>query len=355
MLGAIESTKIVCEVAGGSPWALVFSAISVVVAVTSAWLTLWRSGKLRMTRPTFIAFVDDEETSDGPKVFLRSLLFSSAKKGHVVNTMYVRLRRGETSQTFNVWTHGERGENSRGSGLFVGPEGVALNHHFCLPKDGSTYPFLAGEYALDVFATLVGSDQPVRLDTIKLLLTPAHSEATKSGRSAVYFDWGADQAAYHAHVEVRPPSNSSIARAWGPREAIKIEVVSTDQIAVTLEDHETRADFFIRVLNCSPSPVRVSSITYTVTVMMKDGAELTRSRDLADEFQLLESAKDQQHRLQVALLPIATTSGQEVARIEVRGEFMAVGEWDGAKKAGFSSFMRALVSDRRTPAGRSRD
>jgi hypothetical protein len=37
------------------------------------------------------------------------------------------------------------------------------NHHFLLPEDGTAFQFLAGEYQLEVFASLVGSAKTLRL------------------------------------------------------------------------------------------------------------------------------------------------------------------------------------------------
>jgi hypothetical protein len=49
------------------------------------------------------------------------------------------------------------GEDSlaRGSGLYVGENGVVCDHHFLLPDDGTKFDFLRGEYKLEVYASLV--------------------------------------------------------------------------------------------------------------------------------------------------------------------------------------------------------
>ena len=68
--------------------------------------------------------------------------------------MHVALSRNETHQNFNIWVYGEE-KLVRGSGLFVGETGVAANHHFLTPKDGSTFSFTEGNYRLEVFAHLL--------------------------------------------------------------------------------------------------------------------------------------------------------------------------------------------------------
>jgi len=95
-----------------------------------------------MTQPTLVFFGPDGAGGD-PKVFLRTLLYSTAKRGQIVENMFVTLRRHESGQTFNIWVYGD-GPLARGSGLFVGESGVTCNHHFLLPKDGTDFQWLPG-------------------------------------------------------------------------------------------------------------------------------------------------------------------------------------------------------------------
>src|SRR5437870_4292625 len=115
--------------------------LALIVSVATAWLTFFRAGHLRMTQPTVIFFGPD---GDGPrpgegrnlKVFLRTLLYSTARRGHTIESLHVNLQRGESKQNFSIWVYGQSHDLVRGSGLFVPMEGVAMNHHFLLPKDG---------------------------------------------------------------------------------------------------------------------------------------------------------------------------------------------------------------------------
>ncbi|MBV8810659.1 MAG: hypothetical protein JO033_18475 [Acidobacteriaceae bacterium] len=119
-----------------------------------------------MTQPTVIFFGPDvpraREDAPSPKVYLRTLLFSTSKRGRVIESMHVAWWRNETHQNFNIWVYGEREKLVRGSGLFAGETGVAANHHFLTPTD-STFQFTEGQYRLDVFARLPGNNQPLRL------------------------------------------------------------------------------------------------------------------------------------------------------------------------------------------------
>src|SRR5436853_6333630 len=98
---------------------LAISVIALVISATTAWLTLFRRGTVKMTQPTVIFFGPDNDGEGSPKVFLRTLLYSTAKRGHIVESMWVKLRRGESSQIFNIWVYGDT-SLTRGSGLHVG-------------------------------------------------------------------------------------------------------------------------------------------------------------------------------------------------------------------------------------------
>lgn len=62
------------------PVAITISTLALVISATTAWLTLFRRGTVKMTQPTVIFLGPDMPTSrdDGllPKIYLRTLLFS---------------------------------------------------------------------------------------------------------------------------------------------------------------------------------------------------------------------------------------------------------------------------------------
>jgi hypothetical protein len=105
------------------------SVLALAVSVSTLWLSHFRRGKLKMTHPTVVYFGPDSGEGEISKIYLRSLLYSTGNRGTVIENLFVRLRRGETQQNFNIWVHGEK-ELVRGSGLFVGQDGIVTNHHF---------------------------------------------------------------------------------------------------------------------------------------------------------------------------------------------------------------------------------
>lgn len=130
------------------PASITISVLALAVSTVTAWLTLFRRGSVKMTQPTVIFFGPDtpraRDDNPLPKVFLRTLLFST------------------TRQNFNIWVYGDE-KLVRGSGLFVGETGVAANHHFLTPRDGSGFCFTEGRYRLEVFAHLLGDTEEIRL------------------------------------------------------------------------------------------------------------------------------------------------------------------------------------------------
>ncbi len=181
--------------------AIVIAIFSLFVAGLTAWLTLLRKGTIKMTQPTMIFFGRDPEGMS--KVFLRTLLYSTSRRNQIVESMFVKVKRGETLQTFNLWVYGDT-FLARGSGITVGIDGLVCNHHFLTPKDGTTYDFLSGGYTIEVYASLVSRRSPLLLSIINLSLSDEHATAMRNKDVGVFFDWGPDSQNYHAYVDERP-------------------------------------------------------------------------------------------------------------------------------------------------------
>ncbi len=185
---------------------ILISLAALVLSGTTAWLTLFRRGTVRMTKPTVIFFGPDggpgRNGSIRYKIFLRTLVYSTGKRGRIIESMYISLRRGETRQTFNIWVYGDD-KLARGSGLFVGDTGVVCNHHFLLPEDGTKFEFLPGDYQMDVYASLVGDRTTLHLSSTDLSISDKIARQLQDQDCGVYFDWGPDAKKYHLHVDKR--------------------------------------------------------------------------------------------------------------------------------------------------------
>ena len=182
---------------------LAVSAVSLALSAANAWLTLWRRGTVRMAQPPTVYFGPDGARELHQKIFVRCFLYSTSARTHCVESMYARLRRGDSSQTFPVWVCGGAGADlSRGAGLSVGAEGVALHHHFLLPRDGTTYKFLPGTYVVELFAVMIGQKRALKLQALDLHVSDAQADQLGSdARRGLYFDWSPETQSFHGHID----------------------------------------------------------------------------------------------------------------------------------------------------------
>ena len=181
---------------------LVVAILALLISGLTAWLTLLKRATVKMTQPTVIYFGPDGDGArdrSSLKVYLRTLLYATAKRGCIVESMFVRLRRGETAQNFNVWVYGDE-RLIRGSGLFVPEAGLTTNHHFLLPSDGTTFTFLPGAYTVELLASVVGEKSARTLKSIRLAVSTEQSAELLEPKRGIYFDWSPDTDQYHAHV-----------------------------------------------------------------------------------------------------------------------------------------------------------
>lgn len=178
--------------------ALTISILSLIISGLTFWLTRIRKGSLKMTRPSIICFLG-QNGNDEPKVFMRTLLYGTSDQGQYIQNMFIRLRRAETIQNFNIWAYGDKGI-VRGSGLFVSKSGSSIYHHFLLPKN-ERWDFVSGDYIFEVFAETV-NDSIKRIFEQKLSLTTEQSNDIKQGK-AVYFDWAPNTGQYVSHSDNR--------------------------------------------------------------------------------------------------------------------------------------------------------
>jgi hypothetical protein len=182
---------------------LLISIFSLLVSSVVAWLTLFQRGQLKITRPALIVFIYEQGR---PKIFLRTLIYSTGKKGHVVESLYLKVRRGESTQTFSYWAYAETTTMMVGSGLKIADDGVSYNHHFLPPRSGTEFQFLSGAYEIQIYGIVSDSSKPKILGTYQLLLSEQQSEQIKNKNTAAFFEWGPDAQAYHLTIDRHPGS-----------------------------------------------------------------------------------------------------------------------------------------------------
>src|SRR3990167_5262395 len=96
---------------------LIISVLALIVSVTTFYLSRIKRGTIKMTKPTVVFFGPDGPGASLNKIFIRTLLYSTSDKGQYIENMYIKLRRGEVIQDFNIWVYGDQ-NLVRGSGLF---------------------------------------------------------------------------------------------------------------------------------------------------------------------------------------------------------------------------------------------
>ena len=183
--------------------AIVVSVLALCLSATTAWLTLFRRGQVKMTRPTLIAFVQDgkEKTT---KIVIRALLFSTAQRGSIVENMYAVISRETTSVTLAYWAYGETSGLQRGGGLFVGREGVAVYHHFTLLRAGYSHSYQAGPHTLQIFANVLRTDATQKLAECSIKLDESMVKILNDKGGGVMFNWNPNTSDYVADPKPHP-------------------------------------------------------------------------------------------------------------------------------------------------------
>lgn len=182
----------------------IVSAIALAVSLFTLWFTIFRRGTVRSTHPSFVAFRYDFVGKKVPqaKIFFRSLLFCTGKRGQVIESLFLRVREGSRHAEFSFWGHGDK-DLIRGSGLFVPETGLATNHHFN-PVDADTlFLFSQGTYSLELVAKLIGRERLVSLWNITLEMPAGAFGSSIARETAVFYSWSPEQRCYVASIENR--------------------------------------------------------------------------------------------------------------------------------------------------------
>ncbi len=174
------------------------------ISLFTLWFTILRRGEVRSTHPSFIAIRYDFVGKKAPqaKIFHRALLYSTGKRGHAVESLFLRVREGARHEEFSFWGYGDK-DLVRGSGLFVPENGIATNHHFNPLDTNKLFLFSKGTYSLELVAKLAGGDRLFSLWTVTVEMPEGVFGNTVTDDTAVFFSWSPGQKRYIASVEQR--------------------------------------------------------------------------------------------------------------------------------------------------------
>lgn len=178
---------------------LTIAIISLIISVLTFWFTRLYTGTIKMTRPTIICFLG-QNGGDNSKIFIRTLLYSTADLGKYVQNMFIKVKTNKFTQDFNIWAYGDK-EIVRGSGLFINKAGISSYHHFLLPNEVGKFDFKPGEYHLEIFVEVVNKS-PKKIFEEQLILTEQQSNDLKDSK-AIYYDWTSDSQSYVGHSDIK--------------------------------------------------------------------------------------------------------------------------------------------------------
>lgn len=177
------------------------SVLSLCLSAYAFWVVQFRHGKLKMTQPTLLC-LKRESPSMRPKIFLRTLLFTTGPKGRVIENMFLKVHQNHGMYLFGFWGHTEGGKLTLGSGLFVGPTGTASDHHFNPRADVAdpNFIYVDGDYVIEVFATVIGQ-KPEKLAELTFSIdTVQAAEVIQIPKRELYLLWNPETSCYEGQV-----------------------------------------------------------------------------------------------------------------------------------------------------------
>lgn len=180
----------------------VVSVAALGISLFTLWFTILRRGEVRSTHPSFIAIRYDFLGKKAPqaKIFHRALLYSTGKRGHAVESLFLRVREGTRRAEFSFWGYGDK-DLVRGSGLFVPENGIATNHHFNPLDTDELFLFSKGTYSLELVAKVAGRDRLFSLWAVTVEMPEGVFGNTIARDTTVFFSWSPEQKRYIASVE----------------------------------------------------------------------------------------------------------------------------------------------------------
>ncbi len=184
------------------PWlSLIVAGVALAVSISNLWLTQFRQGTVKMTRPSQIYLGPDGGVKGAQKVFLHTLLYSTTNLGNHVEDLYVEVLHSQSSRVFPIWVHGEGTKLKRGSGLYVNRTGVSVAHHFLTSDDDHSFVPNAGDYRINVIAKLAGRQSTQLLHSTSVHISADEANKLKSQKVGIYFDWGPKSQSYVKKID----------------------------------------------------------------------------------------------------------------------------------------------------------
>ena len=165
---------------------IAISLVSLVLSLFTLWITQLQRGRIAMTTPTVIFFGFDQTPKTTPKVFLRTLLYSTSVRGQIVEGMYAKLHHDGAERVFSFWGYGEADKLTPGSGLYVSKTGIAANHHFVMSMLADDFEFKPGNYTITVHAHLAHQPNATEIGKYHLPLSDGLVDALRDQEGVLF-------------------------------------------------------------------------------------------------------------------------------------------------------------------------
>jgi hypothetical protein len=190
---------------------LTIAVVALGLSAVGLWLAEFRRGRVLLSKPTIFFFGwDVNGTEDTPKILLRSALFSTGRRGHIVENLYTIVTNANGKTTFPFWGYDAGNSMVRGSGLFVGPEGHSAYHHFNPLPDDESFSYVPGTCSVEIWAEVVGTKKSVLLGRYGFDLPSGPvSTALMHHEGGVLWTWSPIEKRYVPEISPRPDLHSS--------------------------------------------------------------------------------------------------------------------------------------------------
>src|SRR5438067_1217052 len=124
--------------------------------------------------------------------------YEQATASNQVRMISISPRAEQRKTMFSSWGYGDHPNLVRGSGLFVGPEGVAVYHHFVAEESDRLRP--AGGCKISVYASTLGHKQNHMLFSLHLRISESDSAIFEdSTNRPLIYDWNPEHKEYRRH------------------------------------------------------------------------------------------------------------------------------------------------------------
>ena len=169
---------------------IIISVLALAISGLTAWLTLLRKGQLVMTQPTPLLLAYDNAIA---KVSFYSMMYSTAFRGQVIESLYVILRQSGQQHIFNKWVY-TSDSIAYAAGCYVKPEGIAQNHQIF--TSDNNFIFRTGSLEVDIYANQARREKPTLMKSLNITIPENMKDACSDKLKGVIFEWESDKCVY---------------------------------------------------------------------------------------------------------------------------------------------------------------